>query len=132
MTESLNRSTAPAQGEQLHEEHPRGLEYVRFAPLERGLHATMVVSFITLATTGMTLKFSYTPWARVLSRVLGGFQTAGYIHRFAAVVMFCLFVTHLVSLRNLKNRKYGTWLNMLLGPNSMVPGLKDGRSSSRP
>jgi cytochrome b subunit of formate dehydrogenase len=63
----------------------------------------------------------------VLSRVLGGFQTAGYIHRFAAVVMFTLFVTHLVSLRNLKNRKYGTWLKMLLGPNSMVPGLKDGQ-----
>jgi cytochrome b subunit of formate dehydrogenase len=109
------------------EEHPAGLEFVRFVPLERGLHATMVVSFITLATTGMTLKFSYTPWARVLSRVLGGFQTAGYIHRFAAVVMFCLFVTHLVSLRNLKNRKYGTWAKMILGPNSMVPSLKDGR-----
>ena len=29
----------------------------------------------------MTLKFSYTGWARVLSRLLGGFETAGFIHR---------------------------------------------------
>ena len=123
VTASLNRSSATAH----EEEHHGGLEFVRFVPLERGLHATMVVSFITLALTGMTLKFSYTPWARVLSRVLGGFQTAGYIHRFAALVMFCIFVTHLVSLRNLKNRKYGSWSALILGPNSMVPGSKDGR-----
>jgi cytochrome b subunit of formate dehydrogenase len=123
VTESLNQSSATVH----REEHPVGLEFVRFVPLERGLHATMVVSFITLALTGMTLKFSYTPWARVLSRLLGGFQTAGYIHRFAATVMFCVFVTHLVSLRNLKNRQYGSWRALILGPNSMVPTLKDGR-----
>ncbi len=110
------------------EEHHAGLEFVRFVPLERGIHATMVVSFITLALTGMTLKFSYTPWAREVSRMLGGFQTAGYIHRTAAVVMFTIFVTHLVSLRNLKNRKYGgSWIQLIFGPNSMVPNLKDGK-----
>ena len=33
------------------EEHHVGLEFVRFVPLERGTHATMVVSFITLAVS---------------------------------------------------------------------------------
>jgi len=123
VTENLHRSSETAHGE----EHPAGLEFVRFVPLERALHATMVVSFITLALTGMTLKFSYTPWARAVSRLLGGFQTAGYIHRFAATIMFCVFVTHLVSLRNLKRRAYKSWFSMILGPNSMLPTLKDGR-----
>ena len=40
-----------------------------------------------------------------LSRLLGGFQTAGYIHRFAAVVMFTAFVTHLVDLRQAEEAK---------------------------
>jgi len=123
VTESPDRSSAAAHGE----EHPSGLEFVRFVPLERALHATMVVSVLSLALTGMTLKFSYTPWARAVSRLLGGFQTCGYIHRFFAVVMFCLFVTHLVSLRNLKKRQYGTWSALLFGPNTMIPTLKDGR-----
>ena len=73
-------------------------EFVRFTRLHRTLHGCMVVSFLSLATTGLTLKFSYTKWAVVLSRLLGGFQTAGFIHRFAAVVMFTTFITHLVDL----------------------------------
>jgi cytochrome b subunit of formate dehydrogenase len=104
-----------------------GKEFVRFVPLERGLHVCMVISFLCLALTGMSLKFSYTPWARFLSKIFGGFETAGYVHRLAAVIMFTVFITHLVSLRNLKKRVYGSWLAMLLGPNSMVPGPKDGR-----
>jgi cytochrome b subunit of formate dehydrogenase len=119
---SLDRSSAKHG-----EEHHGNREFVRFVPLERALHATMVVSFITLAGTGISLKFSYTPWARVLSRFLGGFQTAGYIHRFAATIMFCVFFTHLVSLVKLKNREYKSWADMILGPNSMLPTLKDGR-----
>ncbi len=124
MTTKTDPASVTAHGE----EHPHGLEFVRFVPLERGIHATMVVSFLSLALTGMTLKFSYTPWARAISHLLGGFETCGYIHRFAAIVMFTLFVTHLVSLRNLKNREYGgSWIALVFGPNSMVPGLKDGK-----
>ena len=49
---------------------PRELEYVRFKPLNRALHICMVISFITLALTGLSLKFSYTAWAvRLLGEV---------------------------------------------------------------
>ena len=100
-------------------------EFVRFTRLQRTLHGCMVISFLSLATTGLTLKFSYTRWASFVSRLLGGFQTAGYIHRFAALVMFAAFVTHLVDLCKLKKRKYGSWRSMLLGPNSMIPMKRD-------
>jgi cytochrome b subunit of formate dehydrogenase len=100
-------------------------EFVRFTRLQRTLHGSIVISFLSLAVTGLTLKFSYTGWAAFLSRLLGGFQTAGYIHRFAAVVMFAAFITHLVDLCKLKKRKYGSWRSLLLGPNSMIPMKRD-------
>jgi cytochrome b subunit of formate dehydrogenase len=102
-----------------------GRQFVRFTRLQRVLHACMIVSFITLALTGLTLKFSYTGWAAVLSRLLGGFETAGYIHRSAAVVMFSVFITHLVDLYRMKRKEYGTWRALVLGPGSMVPNRRD-------
>ena len=105
----------------------RGKQFLRFSRLNRTLHIVMIVSFMSLALTGLTLKFSYTGWAVVLSRLLGGFETAGYIHRAAAVLMVGLFVTHLVDLWRRKRRDYGSWRAMLLGPDTMLPTLKDVR-----
>jgi cytochrome b subunit of formate dehydrogenase len=104
---------------------PPAREYQRFTRLERLLHIFMIVSFIALAMTGMTLKFSYTPWAAVLSRLLGGFETAGYIHRLGAVVMIGVFAVHLGDLIRSRNREYGSWKALLFGPNTMLPTRKD-------
>jgi len=100
-------------------------QFVRFSRLQRILHICMIVSFMSLALTGLTLKFSYTKWASVLSHLLGGFENAGYIHRTAAVVMFGVFVTHLVDLYKLKKREHGTWIALLLGPGSMTMNRRD-------
>ncbi|HKM85593.1 MAG TPA: hypothetical protein VJW96_05250 [Terriglobales bacterium] len=100
-------------------------QFVRFTRLQRILHICMIVSFLSLATTGLTLKFSYTKWASVLSHLLGGFENAGYIHRSAAVVMFGVFVTHLVDLYKLKKREHTSWLSLILGPGSMMPNQAD-------
>ena len=100
-------------------------QFIRFTRLQRILHICMIVSFITLALTGLTLKFSYTKWAAVLSHLLGGFESAGYIHRSAAVVMFGVFTTHLVDLYRLKTRVHGSWRALLLGPSSMLPTRRD-------
>jgi cytochrome b subunit of formate dehydrogenase len=114
----------------LRKTHPRikangEKQYVRFTRLNRTLHIVMIVSFISLALTGLTLKFSYTGWAQFLSRILGGFEGAGLIHRMAAVLMGCLFTTHLVDLVRRKRRDHSTWKKMLFGPNSMIPNWKD-------
>jgi len=106
---------------------PDHREFVRFTRLHRTLHVCMIVSFLSLALTGLSLKFSYTSWAAVLSHLLGGFETAGFIHRTAAVVMFGTFITHIVDLFKLKKREYGSWRALLLGPNTMIPTGTDLR-----
>ncbi len=100
-------------------------EFVRFTRLQRTLHACMILSFLSLATTGLTLKFSYTTWAAMVSRFLGGFQVAGFIHRSAAVLMFGVFITHLYSLVKLKRQEYKSWRAMILGPDTMLPTPQD-------
>ncbi len=98
-----------------------GLQYQRFTRLNRTLHALMIVSFMSLALTGMTLKFSYTSWAAFLSRRLGGFESAGFIHRAAASLMFCLFVAHLVDLDRKRRKEYGGSLfKLLFGRDTML------------
>ena len=105
---------------------PKALQYQRFSRLNRALHALMIVSFMALAVTGMSLKFSYTSWAAFLSRRLGGFETAGFIHRAAAVLMFGLFLTHLVDLNRKRKKEYGgSFVKLLLGPDSMLLGRRD-------
>jgi cytochrome b subunit of formate dehydrogenase len=101
------------------------LEYQRFTPLQRGLHVFMILSFISLALTGMTLKFSYTTWAAVVSRMLGGFETTGYFHRYAAVIMVAVFITHLVDLVKRKRAANTTWLSMVFDKNSLMFNRKD-------
>jgi len=100
-------------------------QFIRFTRLQRILHICMIVSFLSLALTGLTLKFSYTKWAAVLSHLLGGFESAGYIHRSAAVVMFGVLITHLVDVYRLKKREHGSWRALLLGPSSMLPTRRD-------
>ncbi len=102
-------------------------KYVRFSRLNRGLHAAMIVSFMSLALTGLTLKFSYTGWAVLLSRLLGGFETAGYIHRSAAVIMVGVFTAHLVDLTRRKRQARQSWRELLTGSNTMLPTRRDFR-----
>jgi len=104
---------------------PPEREFVRFTRLQRTLHACMIISFLSLSVTGLSLKFSYTPWAATLSHLLGGFQTAGFFHRTAAVLMFGVFTTHLVDLYRSKQREYKSWTALLLGPNTMLPTPQD-------
>ena len=106
----------------------RTLQFERFTLLNRTLHVLMIISFMSLALTGMTLKFSYTGWAAVLSRMLGGYETAGFIHRAAAVTMFGIFVTHLWDLNRRRRAEYGgsPW-RMLTGPDTMLFTRRDLR-----
>jgi cytochrome b subunit of formate dehydrogenase len=100
-------------------------EFLRFTRLNRIQHAVMIVSFMSLALTGLTLKFSYTSWASTLSHLLGGFESAGYIHRVAASLMIGIFISHIVDLVQRKRREHGSWRKMLFGPDSMLPTRRD-------
>ena len=100
-------------------------EYQRFKSLNRVLHFLMILCFFTLAFTGLTLKFSYTGWAVILSHLMGGFETAGYIHRFAAVIMVGIFITHIIDIVKMRKKEYGSWKELLFGPDSMMLNKKD-------
>ncbi len=51
--------------------------YLRFTRKQRAMHLVMLLSFFTLALTGMALKFSYMGWAQAVSTVLGGIRGDG-------------------------------------------------------
>ncbi len=110
---------------ELHTIKKEKLQFQRFTRLNRVLHIIMIVSFISLALTGMTLKFSYTGWAVFLSHLLGGFESAGYIHRFFAFVMVSVFITHLIDLFKMKRREKKTLRQLIFSPDSMMFNKKD-------
>lgn len=101
------------------------LQVVRFTRLNRTLHIFMIVSFISLALTGMSLKFSYTGWAVFLSHLFGGFELAGYIHRFSATVMVSVFIIHLVDIVRMRKRESLSWKELIFGENSLLFNKKD-------
>jgi cytochrome b subunit of formate dehydrogenase len=100
--------------------------YLRFTPLQRTLHAFMMLSFLGLALSGLPLLFSARPWALALANIFGGVEGAGIAHRICAAVMIVVFVGHVV-LVFLKGFASGNVLAILWGPDSMVPQWKDAQ-----
>lgn len=106
------------------ESHGR-LQFQRFTRLQRILHIVMIVSFISLALTGMSLKFAYTGWAAFLARMFGGFEGAGSIHRLAAAMMIIMFSVHIVDLVRTRKRQNVSWKQFIFGPDSMMFNRRD-------
>jgi cytochrome b subunit of formate dehydrogenase len=110
---------------QLRKKQRGSLVYRRFTKTQSVLHVMMIVSFLGLAVTGMTLKFSYLGWAQWLSSWLGGLESAGYIHRLCAIITGVYFFSHLVNLIRTKIRMHRSWRGFLLHKNSMLPNWND-------
>ena len=91
----------------------------RFSSAQRISHAALMISFLGLALTGMPLLFSHTDWAPHMARFFGGFQAAGLLHRFFAILMIVDFTGHVGYLlqRVFVKKEYG----ILWGPRSLVP-----------
>ncbi len=99
--------------------------YRRFNRFNRTLHVLMLLSFFTLALTGMALKFSYMAWAQVVSWLFGGFQSMGTLHRIAAVLLVGIFLSHLWDVWRKKRHTGETWLQMITGPHSILFNKRD-------
>ena len=97
----------------------------RFPTLYRNLHLAVIVSFLGLALTGMTLKFSSMTWAWWLARLLGGFEAAGFIHRVCALITFGYFGIHIWDLVRRKRASGLSWRRFVTGPSGMLPGPVD-------
>lgn len=103
------------------------LEYQRFKPLHRRLHIMVVTSFLGLAITGMVLKFSYLGWAQWIAELLGGAESAGFIHRVCAVITFAYFGIHVFDIIREKKKEGKGWRAYLFGADSMIPNRQDLR-----
>jgi cytochrome b subunit of formate dehydrogenase len=104
--------------------------YVRFDGFHRTLHVIVIISFLGLALTGLPLKYSEQAWARRLADALGGFESTSFWHRVCALMTAFYFTAHLIWLARkiVECRRQGmTWRQILLGPDSMIPGLRDAR-----
>jgi len=99
----------------------------RFSKFERNLHLMVIFSFLGLATTGMTLKFSYTGWAQLLARILGGFDATGWIHRFCALITFTYFFLHLYDLSRKRRASGLSWKEFIFSRNTMLFTRQDWR-----
>jgi cytochrome b subunit of formate dehydrogenase len=105
--------------------HLRGKHVQRFSLTWRIAHLTFAISLMVLTLTGMPLFYSEVSWAPTLMKALGGPQTAGLIHRVAAVIFAGVFFWHLLYLSIRIGRD---WRNFkFFGPNSMIPNLQDGK-----
>ncbi len=100
-------------------------QVLRFDTRSRVMHIVMVLSFFTLAITGMALKFSYMGWAQWVSTAFGGSDAMGVFHRLAATAMTALFAYHLVDVAKRKRRSGLSWFRFIFGKDSMMFNLTD-------
>jgi cytochrome b subunit of formate dehydrogenase len=97
--------------------------YTRFSLAQRYLHWALAGTFLGLAFTGMTLRFSTAPWMQSLAKAVGGFGAVLFFHKFFAIGLTITFLAHLAGIgyRIVGKREW----SLLWGPNSMTPRWKD-------
>ena len=117
----LPRSIDAMRKKKLHAKEPGEKVYVRrFTKSQSITHIFVIVSFLSLAFTGMLLKFAYMDWAKFFVKFLGGAYNAGVIHRFAAVITFGYFTYHVYSLFKLKAEKGLSMKEFIFAKNSLM------------
>ncbi|KKM12527.1 cytochrome B [Clostridiales bacterium PH28_bin88] len=72
--------------------------FQRFNIHQRIQHIMMFTSFITLAVTGLPIKYNHSGWAKAVTGMFGGFDNMFSVHLIAAVVMLASSVYHLFYL----------------------------------
>ncbi|MDK9699854.1 MAG: hypothetical protein OEM52_06915 [bacterium] len=107
--------------------HKSEWRYKRFNTYDRIVHAIVIVSFLTLATTGLPLKYSHTEIAYWVATNLLDLHTMAILHRIAAVMTFGYFALHLGSLAYKLAQKKLTIKSMLWGKDSLIPQPKDAK-----
>lgn len=94
---------------------------IRFSVLNRFLHLVVMIGFTGLAATGLSLAFSSTAPAGAFVRLVGGSASAGWLHRFFAVITYSCVVVHALWFLYYKTVLSGK----LTGPLSIAPSAKD-------
>jgi cytochrome b subunit of formate dehydrogenase len=104
------------------------VEYVqRFTIFPRFLHFLVIISFLTLAVTGMALKFAAERWAEFIADFFGSFEVLGALHRLMAIVTFTYFALNFVLMYQNWRKSGKSLLKFMLQKDSMIPNLNDAK-----
>jgi cytochrome b subunit of formate dehydrogenase len=95
----------------------------RFNRWWRAAHLTGAISIMTLTLTGITVLYAESSWAPFMMKLLGGPETAGYIHRVGAIGFMGVFFIHLIYFAIRIGRSWRTF--EWFGPNSLIPNWQD-------
>ncbi|MDR4498570.1 MAG: hypothetical protein MRK02_11725 [Candidatus Scalindua sp.] len=97
--------------------------FLRFSLFHRFSHFLVIISFFGLVLTGMPLVFKDYGWAHWLYGVMGGYPTAGNIHRICALITFFAAFLHFafLSVQTLVKKDRG----IFWGPDSLLIQPKD-------
>jgi len=91
----------PERSEDRRDERPRSgraeTQYQRFDLWQRLEHGLFLLTFTTLAITGLAQRFAVSAAGEFLLRLLGGIETARLIHRTAAVVLLAVSIFHVLA-----------------------------------
>jgi predicted CXXCH cytochrome family protein len=122
----LPRSFAHMRAKKAMHKEKTSQYYVKcFTVSQRITHFFVIVSFMSLALTGMMLKFSGMPWAQFIANIFGGVEAARNVHRVAAVITFGYFIFHLLSLVRLKRKRKYSLRTLVFGKDSLMFNKQD-------
>ncbi|MBU2648649.1 hypothetical protein KKI24_28330 [bacterium] len=97
----------------------------RFRVSHTILHLMIIVSFLSLALSGMTLKFPENAFFAEVVRFFGGPHNMGRIHRFGAAITFLYAAIHLFQLGMLFVKRKITLKGLFKEEYSLIPVLRD-------
>jgi cytochrome b subunit of formate dehydrogenase len=92
-------------------------QYTRFALADRAQHLAMLLSFTTLAITGLVQKYALNSVSIAIIRFWGGVENIRATHHVAATLLMLVAVYHLISM--------GYKVLVLRRRMSMLPSLQD-------
>ncbi len=95
--------------------------YVRFSLTQRIEHLVMLLSFTTLALTGLPQKYPLASLSVSIIELLGGIENTRAIHHIAATVLMFSTIFHILSV--------GYKVFVLRVPMTMLPSLQDVRDA---
>jgi len=95
--------------------------YTRFSLAARLQHAIMLLSFTSLAVTGLAQKFALSPVSLFIVRLGGGIENLRFVHHGAATLLILVAIYHLVEI--------GNSVFVLRSRMSMLPSVQDIRDA---
>lgn len=95
----------------------------RFTLTHRIFHLLLILSFLTLGTTGLSRMYIETSWGKMMAWVFGGYESCLIIHKYVGIFLICLFLAHILYL--LYKIDWRQFPRSLFGPDSLLPQPRD-------